>query len=202
MTDTPASIAADAAPEGWNWRTLLVIAALAVAVWWVWSRKTTKPEVPMVSNVTPAPTPPAGIPKTLAEKLAMAVDTQIPVVMTSGSAVPHDEDEINRIVASVLARVNALNESVTLINVVTASKTQDSYKTVSYDVVANVFDAKGHVGVMIVTNVLIPVSGTMFVRELRLYHAADKNDGPRPASEPAGHAPYESPLDVLNTTKI
>lgn len=190
------------APEGWDWRVLLVLLVLVGVAWWIWTKKTQKPEVPLTPNITSPPPAPPGISKSLVEKMAMATDKQIPVVMTSGTPVPYDTDEIHRIVNTVLGKVNAMNESLTFISLASASKTQDSYKTVSYDIVANVYDSKNNVGIMVTINVLIPVSGFMYVRTLQLFHAHGKEDGLRAASEPVRMAAYESPLDVLAGTEL
>lgn len=189
-------------PERWNWRVIAVVAALGLVAWWAWKQQTTVPEVPMQNNATPPPDPPAGVPLSLTQKMAMLVDKQIPVVMTSGSAVPYDDDEIARLVRVVLGRLNSMDESVSPITTASVSKTQDSYKTVTYDIVANVHDARARVGLMVFLQVLVPVSGKMYIRQLRLYNDKDRGDGPAAASGPAGPAPYESALEVLAKTKM
>lgn len=197
----PVSTGTGTAP---NWRVIAVIAALVLVAWWVWRQSSkTKPDVPLRSNDATAPLAPPGIPLTLTEKMARAVDTVIPVVMTSGTLVPHDDDEIRQLVRKVFSRLNAMGEAVTLIKVVSASKTQDSYKTVSYEMVLNAHDAVHNVGVMLTLAVLIPASGKLYVRQFRLYHDAEKTDpGPGAASEPAGLAAYEDPMKVLQGMKL
>lgn len=206
---SPAAAAAAEAPSGINWPLAVTIAALALVVWWVWrERSKTKPEVPLVPNVTPPPVPPPGIPLTLAEKMAKVVDTAIPVVMTSGSTVPYDDDEINQLVRRVLARLNAMGESVSLIKVVSSSKTQDSYKTVSYEIVISAFDSKSTVGLMLTISALVPVSGTLYVRTFKLYHNApprEKATTAEPSAaydQPSLYAQYEDPVKVLAAMKI
>lgn len=194
------------APEGGrttNWRTLVIVGVMALVAWWVWRRTArTKPEVAMTPNATAPPQPPAGIPLGLAEKIARVVDTQIPVVMTSGASVPYDEDEINRMARTVLGKLNAMDESVSLVGVASVSKTQDSYKTVSYDLILNAYDARNNVGLMLSVSTLVPVSGKLYVRKFSLFHTKDDDSGPGPASEPAGHAAYQSPLQALANTKL
>ena len=193
---------------GLDWRTVAVIAALALVVWWVWKeRSKTKPDVAMRPNVSPAPVPPPGIPLDLSSKMARVVDTAIPVVMTSGRPVPYDEDEVGQLVRRVLARLNSMGENVSLIKVISVSKTQDSYKTVTYDLVISVFDATNNVGMMLTVSILIPVSGAMYVREFRLYHRDGAVErGPNAASDPSlgtgGFAAFEDPAAVLAKMKI
>lgn len=186
-----------------NWRVMVIVGVMAVVAWWVWRRMAkTKPDVVMTPNATAPPQPPAGIPLSLVEKMARAVDTQIPVVMTSGTAVPYDEDEIARMARTVLGKLNAQDESVSLVSVASVSKTQDSYKTVSYDMVLNAYDARNNVGLMLSVSTLVPVSGKLYIRKFSLFHTKDDNSGPGPASEPAGHAAYQSPLQALANTKL
>lgn len=188
---------------GTNWRTFLVIAALALVVWWVWRERGKKRRVKMQDNVSPPPVPPPGVPLTLTEKMAQVVDTAIPVVMTSGTSAAYDDTEVVKVANAVLARLNALGEKVALIKVTSASKTVDSYKTVSYDLVVSAYDPRANVGVLLAISVLVPVSGKMYVRTLKMYHEAeDKTPGPRAASDPVDLAPFEGPLDVLSSMKL
>jgi hypothetical protein len=191
--------------EKTTWESLVLILVLACAVWWVWKRAIAKPKVDMQPNATAPPVPPPGIPVTITAKMARVVDPLIPVVMTSGATVPYTEDEVNQIVRSVLGRLNSLDEQVTLIQVVSVSKTQDSYKTVAYDIAMNVYDARENVGMQLLTTVLVPVSGLMYVRQLKLAsETADTNAAPRgrDAVEKGGVAVYEDPVAVLSTMDL
>lgn len=188
-----------------NWRTILVVAVLLAAVWWIWrERSKTKPEVVLQPNATPAPPLSPGIPVSLGEKMARLVDTAIPVVSTSGAPVPHDDDEIRQLVRVVLGRVNAMGESISLMNIVSVSKTQDSYKTVTYDIVCNVYDAQANLGMMHTISVLIPVSGTLYIREYKMTQDVPSKAGAGlgAASDPAEFAAYEDPLAVLGAMKV
>lgn len=189
---------------GVSWRTVLVIGIMAAIVWYIWRRGwKTKPTVPLTNNSSPAPPAPAGISLTFTEKLARLVDTAIPVVMTSGSVVQYDEDEIGQIVRQVLQRLNAMGESVTLMKVVDVSKTQDSYKTVTYDILINVHDAITRVGLLLNLSVLIPVSGTLYIRKFQMYNKPESQGaGLQAATDPAGFASYDSPLQVLSNLKL
>lgn len=191
-------------PGFFTWRTMLVIAALAAAAWWVWRESPRKkPAVALQSNVTPPPPAPPGVPMTLTTKMAQAVDTQIPVVMTSGSVVQHDDDEIRSIVRKVLSRLNDMGEAITLLQIASAAKTQDSYKTVSYEIVAQVFDSRENVGMSIVIHALVPLSGQLYVRTLRLQNTPDDGKGPAGVEgRGAGLAAYEDPVAVLKKFKI
>lgn len=187
-----------------DWRTVLVLLVLAGVAWWIWKhRGDTQPPVQLQSNITPAPATPQGIPQTLTQKLAAAVDTQIPVVMTSGSAVQYDEDEVAQIVRAILTKINAQDEQLTLIQVASTTKTIDSYKTVSYEMRASVYDAKENISVLIDIGVLIPVSGTMYIRKLRLSQdAAETVGGPAAYEAVGGLAAFEDPVAVLSKVKL
>lgn len=190
--------------SGLDWRAVLVLVVLGGVAWWIWRHQgDTVPPVLLQDNVTPPPVPPPGIPQTLAQKLAKAVDTQIPVVMTSGSSVQYDEDEVSQIVRAVLAKINAQDERLTLIQVASTAKTIDSYKTVSYDMRASVYDAKENISVLVDIGVLIPVSGTMYIRRLRLAQdAPDTVRGPAAYESSGGLAAYEDPVAVLSKMKL
>lgn len=187
-----------------DWRTLLVLLALAGVAWWIWRHQgDTVPPVQLQNNATPPPVPPQGIPQTLTQKMANAVDTQIPVVMTSGSAVQYDEEEVGRIVRAVLGKINAQDERLTLIQVASTAKTIDSYKTVAYDMRASVYDAKENISVLVDISVLIPVSGTMYIRKLRLAQDAPETvRGPAAYESAGGLAAYEDPVAVLGKMKL
>lgn len=192
--------------NGWtlNWRTVIVTAVLMGLAWLVWRHQgETVPVVETTPNVTPPPVPPPGVPTTLTAKLAAAVDTEIPVVMTSGSPVQYDDDEIKQTVRSVLARVNAAGESLTLIQVASAAKTVDSYKTVAYDIRANVHDSKENVALLLTIAALVPVSGKLYVRSFRLSQDAEETRPGLPGPEPAGGlAEYEDPVAILGKIKL
>lgn len=194
------------APPRVSWRVVAVVAALALLAWWVLRRPpaTAVPELPMRPNATPQPAPLPGVPLSLSTKMAMVVDTQIPVVMTSGTPVPYDDDDIRQVVRSVLAKLNAMDESVTVIQVVSASKTQDSYKTVAYDVVASVHDAKENVGMLLDVSALVPVSGKLYVRKLQMHNKApDTVAGPEAREGGGGGlAAYEDPVALLSKMKL
>lgn len=187
-----------------DWRTVLVLLALAGVAWWIWKHQgDSVPPVQLQNNATPPPATPQGIPQTLTQKMANAVDTQIPVVMTSGSAVQYDEDEVAQIVRAVLAKINAQDEQLTLIQVASTAKTIDSYKTVSYEMRASVYDAKENISLLIDIGVLIPVSGTMYIRKLRLTQdAAETVRGPAAYEASGGLAEYEDPVAVLRNVKL
>jgi hypothetical protein len=186
------------------WRLVLILLAMAAIVWWVWHTWTKeKPTVPLQSNPVSAPPTPAGIPLTLTQKMARVTDIAIPVVMTSGTQVEYDDDEVNQLVRRVLSKLNAMGEQVSLIKTVSVSKTQDSYKTVAYDIIMNAYDAVHNIGLMLALSILVPVSGQLYVRQLRMYHDAETatNAGPGAASDPVGYAPYENAMDVLAAMK-
>lgn len=191
---------------GVNWRTLTVLAVIAAVAWWVWRRKTTVPPVALQPNTPPpAVAAPPGIPATLPAKMAQVTDTRIPVVMTSGSQVPYGDDEIKQIVGQALERLNSLDERVSLIQIVSSAKTQDSYKTVSYEIVINVHDARERVGLTMAISALVPVSGKLFLRAFKLYNTpADKDAGPPPATlnGGAGFAPFEDPVSILRQLRV
>lgn len=186
-------------------RLVLVLAVVAALAWWILRHQGAdkRPLVQMESNATPAPPAPPGIPPNLPEKLAIAVDTQIPVVMTSGSPVQYGEDEIAQIVRSVLARINHMDEQLTLIQVASASKTTDSYKTVSYDIRASVHDSRDNISMLLDMAVLIPVNGSLYIRKLRLAQdAADPTKGPAGFEPAGGLAAYDDPVAVLGKMKV
>jgi hypothetical protein len=211
-----------------DWRTFVVLLALGAAALWVWrSSAVTPPRVPMVPNATPAPEPPPGVPSPVARSMAGAVDTQIPVIMTTGTPVPYDDAEVARLTKLALARLNAglvtitggsggsggsgggtvggsgsgSGDGVTLIAVVDVAKTQDSYKTVAYEIVASVYDPRHNVGMLLTVSLLVPVSGAVYVRRLQAFNKA-RDDSPLvSASVPAGHATFESPLALLARTR-
>lgn len=187
-----------------DWRTVVVLLAVLGVAWWVWKHyPDAQPVVQLENNATPAPATPQGIPATLTQKLAAAVDAQIPVVMTSGSAVQYDDDEIAQITRAILAKINSQDEQLTLIQVASAAKTVDSYKTVSYEMRASVYDAKENISVLIDIGVLIPASGTMYIRKLRLSQDAPETVGGPAAYESAGGmAAFEDPVAVLSKVKL
>lgn len=191
-------------PNDTNWRAIAVLALLAAVVWWLWRlQDTAKPKVPMLAN-TPAPQVSLpGVSSTLLTKIARVPDVQIPVVMTSGSVVPYGEDEVRQIVRRVLERLNAMGESVSLIQVVSVSKTLDSYKTVAYELVISVHDSKQTVGMMLSLSVLVPVSGEVYVRSFRPYNTT-VDTGPPGAGDHAGSvfAEFEDPVAVLHNHKL
>ena len=189
-----------------SWRNLAVIAVLAIALWWVWRRYARKaPAVRLVPN-TPAPLAvQPGVPPTLVTRLAQSTDTQIPVVMTSGSQVPYDDADIKQIVQRALDRLNSLGEKVSLIQVVSASKTQDSYKTVAYDIVISAYDGKENVGVKLSLSALVPVTGKVYIRAFKLFNTPSEKDAgpPGPGADPtAEFARYEDPVSVLRNMKL
>lgn len=191
------------------WRTLLVVAAIALAAYlvWRWRHSVVEdvPQVQMTSNATPPPEAPAGTPASLPAKMAQVVDTQIPVVMTAGEAVPYDEDEVKGIVKGVLDQLNARDENVTLIQLVNTSKTVDSYKTVAYDVLVNVHDNKANVGLQLFMSVLVAATGKRFVRALRMAQSPEQpaTQGPAGAGEGQGElAPYQDAVDALKNLKL
>lgn len=201
----PAAPAAPATPARFGWRTVAVLAVLAWVVWWVWRRQGPRvPTVELQPNTAPPPPPLPGVPLTLTAKMAKVVDTQIPVVMTSGTSVPFDEDDIRQVVRVVLARLNALDESVSFIQQVSASKTQDSYKTVAYDLVVSVHDAKENVGLTLAISVLVAVSGTLYVRKLEHFNKSPTQEqGPAGIENGRGGlAAYEDPVSILSQMKV
>lgn len=195
-----------------TWRALLVVAAVALAAYMVWRwRKAegaaTVEPAPMTSNVTPAPQAPVGTPASLPAKMAAMVDPQIPVVMTAGAPVPFDDEEIKGVVNGVLAQLNARDEDVTLIQLVNSSKTADSYKTVAYDVLANVHDNRANVGLQIFLSVLVAATGTRYVRALRMAQSPEQpaTQGPEGAGSAAAGgnlAPFEDPVEALKNLKL
>jgi hypothetical protein len=68
-----------------------------------------------VPNPTPTRNPVStipGLPLTLLQKMEAAQDSNIPVVMTSGSAVEYGGTEVEDIIRAALARVNVQGECV------------------------------------------------------------------------------------------
>ena len=195
-------------PFGMKWRHVVVVAVMVLLVWWLFSRSSTRSnDAPLEPNPTPARTPASearlpGVPQTLLKKMEAAQDANIPVVMTSGSAVEYGDNEVEDIAKAALARVNVQNEDLNLIALASVSKTIDAYKTVAYDIVANVFDTKATVGIMVSIIVLVASTGKVYLRTLRMY-----NDGPDPmaslgtASDPTGPATYQDPLALLASFK-
>lgn len=210
----PSEAAPTAAPSSSSssssgWRTLLVVAALALAVYLIWKGRaaaaTDTPLPEMASNVSAPPAPPVGAPATLATNMAELVDTQIPVVMTAGAPVPYGEEEIKDTVNAVLQQLNAKGQHVTLIQVVNATKTVDSYKTVSYDILANLHDHVTNVALQVVLGVLVAVTGTRYIRVLRMAQSpADSAQGPQGAAvgEAPGPAPFEDPVVALKNLDL
>lgn len=195
------STAAAPSSSGVSWRAVLVIAALAAVAWWVYREHgKTRPVVEMQPNVTAPPVPPPGVPLSVAAKMAAAVDELIPVVMTSGATVQYDDSEIRQIVRKVLDRVQ--DENLTLIQVASASKTIDSYKTVAYDIVVNLHDSRENVGLLVSISALVPLSNTLYVRSFRMVHSPeDPTAGPaglEPGGGDRGLAAYEDPVTVLS----
>ena len=197
-------------PWGLHVKHLVMLAVAVLVLWWLWRRSATtraEPDVPLLQASAAQPAPPAtafpGVPQTLLQKMSAAQDTNIPVVMTSGSPVQYDDTEIENVVKNALDKVNAQDENLTLMSVSSASKTQDSYKTVAYDVVANVYDSKTLVGLLISVSVLVAADGKTYLKTLKLY-----NDVPDPmsslqsAADPAGQATYSDPLDILASFKV
>ena len=185
---------------------LLVALALAVA-WWVWSRQARDEAVePMPAGPPPlraAPDAPPGIPLTLVDKIRRAVDTSIPTVVTSGAPVQYTDAEISQVATAALGRVNALGERLTLISVASASKTQDSYKNVAYELVVNAHDAGAGIGLLLAISLVVPETNRIYVRAMRLYNdAPDPMASLRTASDPPGHATFEDPLDLLAKFKV
>ena len=199
----------DSAPETVTrprWHTLVVIAVVLGAAWWVWNRHAkAAPDVAVQAN-TPAPADPLpGISPNVVSKLARVPDAQIPVVMTSGSSVQYGDDEIRQVIRHALERLNSMGERVSLIQVTSASKTLDSYKTVAYDIVFSAHDAQENVGMLLSLSALVPVSGELFVRSLKMYNTpAERNPGPPAAGDNprAALAEYEDPVVALSKVKI
>ena len=181
---------------------LAVVAALALAVWWVMTRAK-KPELYLQDNEAAPPPVPPGVPLSLVEKMASLVNPKIPVVMTSGSAVPYDDADVRQVLREVLDKLNALGEAVSLIHVVNVSKTVDSYKTVTYDIVFNVHDAKAIVGLMLAVTVLVPNTGVRYIRRFELFHKPT-TEGPTGTPEVNSRelAAFEDPLTMLSKTKL
>ena len=189
-----------------SWRTLLIVAAVALAAYLVWrGRASQAPQPEMTSNVSAPPVPPVGAPLTLAAKMAQLVDTQIPLVMTAGAPVQYGEDEIRDTVNGVLQQLNAKGESVVLIQVIDAAKTVDSYKTVAYDVLANLHDHKASVALQVVMSVLVAATGARYIRSLRMAQSpADSAQGPQGVGvgEAPPLAPFEDPVLALKNLNL
>lgn len=189
-----------------GWHAVVVIVVLVVVAWWVWKRHAkTAPTVPVQEN-TRAPTDSLpGISPNIETKLARVPDTQIPVVMTTGSTMQYGDDEIRHIIRQALERLNSMDEQVSLIQVTSASKTQDSYKTVAYDLVFSVHDARENVGMLLSLSALVPVSGKLYVRSLKMYNTpADRDPGPAAAgsTQRENLAEYEDPVSALSKVKL
>ena len=196
-------------PWGIQIKHLVILAVAALVLWWLWRRSATtrtEPDTPLQADAI-LPTPKAssipGVPQTLLQKMSNAQDTRIPVVMTSGSPLQYDNAEIEDVVKGALAKVNAQDEQLTLISIASASKTQDSYKTVEYTAVANVYDAASLVGLLVSVSALVAADGKAYLKTLKLY-----NDVPDPmaslhsAADPTGPATFDDPLDVLASFKV
>lgn len=201
----------DGAPEAISgsrprWHTIAVIAVVLGAAWWVWKRHAkAAPDVPVQAN-TPAPVDPLpGISPNIVTKLARVPDAQIPVVMTSGASVQYGDDEVRQVIRLVLDRLNSMGERVSLIQLTSASKTLDSYKTVAYDIVFFAHDARENVGMLLSLSALVPVSGKLYVRSLKMYNTpADRDPGPPAAGDNprAALAEYEDPVTALSKVKL
>lgn len=181
------------------WRNLALLAALAVAAWWLWRRYSEEePRAPVAERPREEPPPLPGLPAALAQKMGRAADTAIPVVPTSGTPVEFEDDEVEQVAKAALARVNAQDESLVLMQVVSATKTLDAYKTVAYDIVCNAYDQRNSIGLLLAVKALLDVNGTLYISTLRPYH-----DVPDPmpqlgsAADPPPPADFEDPLTLL-----
>ena len=191
---------------GSRWKMVAVLALLAGAAWWVWGRQSpARPAVAERPNA-PAPSlPPApGLSATLLSKMERCADTQIPVVMTSGSSVPWGEDEVRLVIQHALNRLNEMDEQVTFLQRVSVSKTVDAFKTVAYDIVTHVYDARQNVGLMVSLSALVPVSGRLYVRSLRLSNSQADTGPPGAGGTPADgeFAAYEDPVAQLRAEGV
>ena len=196
-------------PWGIQMKHLVIMAVAALVLWWLWRRSATartEPDTPLqASALLPPPkaTSIPGVPPTLLQKMSDAQDTRIPVVMTSGSPLQYDDAEVENVVKGALAKVNAQGEQLTLISIASASKTQDSYKTVEYTVVANIYDATSLVGLLVSVSALVSADGKTYLKTLKLY-----NDVPDPmaslqsGADPTGPASFADPMDILASFKV
>lgn len=201
MSDVPVS-----SQSSLSWRNIALLVALAFVVWWVWRRHARKmPDVKLERN-TPAPvTQLPGVPATLITHLAQTTDSQIPVVMTAGNQVPYDDEDIKQVVRYGLDRLNLLGQKVSLIQVVSAAKTSDSYKTVAYDIVFSAYDGRENVGVKLSLSVLVPLSGKLYIRSFKMFNTPSEKDAGPPgpgADSQAEFARYEDPVSVLRNLKL
>ena len=191
-----------------EWTHVAVILALALVVaWWVWGRQGRDEAVAtMPAGAQPLPAAPdalPGIPLTLLDKLRRAVDVSIPVVVTSGAPMQYTDSEIAQVANAALSRVNSQGERLTLISVASASKTQDSYKNAAYELVVNAHDATAGIGLLLAISLVVPETNAIYVRAMRLYNdVADPMASLQTASDPAGHATFEDPLDMLAKFKV
>ena len=191
----------------WTRTHLAVVMAVALVLggWWWWNRRdqdievVSSPEAPLPT----APVPPPGIPPTLVDKIARAVDESIPVVVTSGAPVQYTDSEIAQVTSAALRRVNSQGENLVLISVASASKTQDSYKNTAYELVVNVHDTAASIGLLLALSLVVSDANAVYVRAMRLYNdVPDPMVSLRAASEPAGNATFEDPLDMLSQLKV
>lgn len=158
----------------------------------------------MQANPSTMPDPLPGISPNITSKMQRVADANIPVVMTSGSTVPYGDKEIKDVVSHALGRLNAMGEHVVPIQIVSSSKTIDSYKTIAYEVTFNAHDFTSNVSMLLSLSALVPVSGQVYVRSLRMSStSSDANAGPAAGNpEDVEFATYEDPVAALSKVKL
>lgn len=189
-----------------HWAVVVAVALVLLGGWWWWTRQvhddTVAVPLPVVSLPSPPVSPP-GIPPTLVDKITRAVDVSIPVVVTSGAPMPYTDSEIARVASAALSRVNSQGENLVLISVASASKTQDSYKNTAYELVVNAHDSVAGIGLLLTISLVVSETNAVYVRAMRLFNdVPDPMASLRTASDPAGHATFEDPLDMLSKFKV
>ena len=196
--DAVPDVAASPPARAFAWRTVAVFAVLLLAAWWLWTTyNPAEPRVPVAALPAPEPAP-AGLPEPLVQKMQSAQDEAAPVVMTAGTPVEYDDDEVADVARRALGRVNAQGEALALLQVVSAKKTVDAYKTVAYELVCNTYDTKTNVGVLLSIKALLDVNGKLYISQLRPYHSVpDPMAHLGAASDPAPPADFEDPLELL-----
>lgn len=170
---------------------LVLLAAAAAAYYYLYYKKKT------VVAVTSSPPPPEKytqigvsrrhvlpeVPKPpvdnspLTPHLLKAVDPAVPAP-AAGEAVPHDEQEVRRLMAGVLQRVNDKSPGLQLhlVAVDSVRKSVDRFKTLKYEAHLDVYSKSKNIAAKLVAAVDLTAGGKMYVRELRVHGGAARDD--------------------------
>lgn len=137
----------------------------------VWERYTSRQ-----SNLL-AVVPRPGDKSPLTPALAKAVDVRVPP-RSAGEHVPYDNEEVRRVAAEIVARVNRLTPAMQLrlIGFDGVQKTVDSYKTIAYTFDVTVYSTARNVASRVAAAVDVSTDGRLHVRDLRVHGAADPTE--------------------------